>query len=361
MTIFTGERMARAIWSYLCEPGDPVQQLLAGGAEQALDDLASGRLNLTIHAERWRMRLAGLEASMLAGHFPDGADYLIPGDEHWPASLDDLGDLAPIGLWVRGDSGILTMPGISIVGARAATGYGVEIATRFSAALCSSHVLISGGAYGIDAAVHRTALSRRGRTIVVTAGGIDRIYPTSHRDLVETIIVAGGALISEQPHGAAPARHRFLSRNRIIAALGRTTVVVEAALRSGALATARRAAEIGRDVCAVPGPVTSLASSGTNQLLRDFGICVTSPEDVLELLGSIEPDQLPATPDSSYDRLPERDKKVWNALEPASIRSLPGVARDAGLTASETVSSLEFLRSIGMARSIAGRWTRVAV
>lgn len=361
MTTFTGERRARAIWSHLTEPGDPVQPLLDGGADKALNDLESGRLNLTIHAERWRMRLSGLDENIVAGHFPDDAAYLIPGDEHWPAAVDDLGALAPIGLWVRGDTEILTMPGISIVGARAATGYGVEIATRFAATLSASHVLISGGAYGIDAAVHRTALTKRGRTIVVAAGGIDRIYPTSHRDLVETIIVAGGALISEQPHGAAPARHRFLSRNRLIAALGHTTVVIEAALRSGALATARRAAEIGRDVCAVPGPVTSVASSGTNQLLRDFGICVTSPEDVLELLGSIEPDDLPSIPESSYDRLPERDKRVWNALEPSSILTLPGVAREAGLTASETVSSLEFLRSIGMARSIAGRWIRVAV
>lgn len=359
----TGERLARAIWTYISEPGDGAGAVIAGGAEKALADLEAGRLELEddVRAERWRMRLDGLEASARDGQFDIEGEFLVPDDESWPDLLSDLGDLAPLGLWVRGERDGLNLPAISIVGARAATSYGIDTASAFATALSATHVLISGGAYGIDAAVHRAALACRGRTVVVAAGGIDRIYPAAHRDLIEAIIVSGGAVISEQPPGASPARHRFLSRNRLIAALGRTTVVVEAALRSGALATARRAAEIGRDVCAVPGPITSTASSGTNQLLRDYGVCVTSPEDVLELLGSIQPDRLPAmAADTSYDRLSERDKRVWNALPPGTIASLPGVAREAGLTASETVASLDFLKAIGMARSVAGRWIRVA-
>lgn len=354
------ERRARAIWSHLAEPGDPTSALLKIGPEQALDDLEKGRLGAvdSVYVERWQTRLDGLDKSVLDGTFDH--DYLIPGDQHWPAALDDLGELTPLGLWVRGDASVLSLPAISIVGARAATSYGVETASRLAGALSASHVIVSGGAYGIDAAAHRAVLAARGRTIIVAAGGIDRIYPAAHRDLVESLIVSGGALISEQPPGASPARHRFLSRNRIIAALGAVTVVVEAAHRSGALSTARRAAELGRDVGAVPGPVTSLASGGTNQLLRDYGICVTSAEDVLELLGSIEPDRLVSSQESPYDRLPEREKRVWNALAPQSVHSLPGLAREAGLTSSETKMSLEFLSSIGMARAIAGRWIRVA-
>lgn len=351
-----GQRAARAIWSYLVEPGDPPPPL--DDAERALEDLRT-RPDTTTQAARWRTRLDGLSQDILSGNFPTDAGFVMPGDEHWPVALDDLGEIRPIGLWVKGSPEVLTRPAISVVGARAATSYGVEVAGSLGRDLSTSHVLVSGGAYGIDAAVHRAVLAGLGRTIVVLAGGVDRAYPAAHRELFEAVTISGGAVISEQPPGATPARHRFLSRNRIIAALGQVTVVVEAGIRSGALATARRAAELGRDVGAVPGPVTSALSAGTNQLLRDYGICVTGADDVRELLGAIGPDALPIVPESNYDRLREREKRVWNALAPAVVATLPAVAREAGLSASETVSSLEFLKSIGLARSIAGRWIRV--
>lgn len=360
MTTLTGQRKARAIWSHLTEPGDPTATIAEIGVEKALTDLEAGDLGGVDgrYVERWRTRLDGLHENVREGRFDH--DYIIPGDDHWPRALEDLADMTPLGLWVRGQTEVLTMPALSIVGARAATSYGLETASTFARALCTTHVIISGGAYGVDAAAHRAVLEARGRTVAVAAGGIDRIYPAAHQDLVNAVVISGGALISEQPPGATPARHRFLSRNRIIAALGRATIVVEAAHRSGALATARRAAELGRDVCAVPGPVTSLASAGTNQLLRDYGICVTAPDDVLELLGSIEPDPIIAADETRYDRLPERDKRVWNALAPRTVHTPHTLAREAGLTAAETTTSLAFLRSIGMARAIAGRWIRVA-
>lgn len=362
MQTMTGERAARAVWSHLVEPGDPVGHL-DGSAQEALELLRSGGLegDLATHAARWKLRLEGLDEDVLAGRFDRDLRFLIPDDEDWPKSLADLGTLQPIGLWMRGEASILSWPSVSIVGARAATSYGQSAASEMAGDLAATHVLVSGGAYGIDAAVHRATLARHGRTVVVLAGGIDRVYPAAHRELVEAIVVSGGAVVSEMPPGATPARHRFLSRNRLIAALGQATVVVEAGVRSGALSTARHAAEIGRDVAAVPGPITSAASAGTNQLLRDFGICVTGAQDVRELLGAIGPDTLPRVAETVYDRLGERDRRVWNALTPRVVGSLTGIAREAGLSAHEAATSLSFLQSIGLARSIADRWIRVAV
>jgi DNA processing protein len=176
---------------------------------------------------------------------------------------------------------------LSIVGARACTGYGSYIAGALGADLASAGIaVVSGAALGIDAAAHRGALAVGGPTIAVLACGIDRVYPRAHEVLLHAI-AERGAVLSELPPGAAPTRFRFLHRNRIIAALGVGTVVVEAALRSGSLVTARLAAELGRVVMAVPGPVTSDQSAGAHELIRDGATLVTEASQVREAYASL--------------------------------------------------------------------------
>jgi len=196
----------------------------------------------------------------------------MPGDRDWPAALTDLGEREPFVLWTRGAASFLSRPFtdlLTITGSRAATSYGEHVAAEFAAHLArDGRVVVTGGAYGIEGAAHRGALAAGGDTIAVLAGGVDRPYPAGHRDLLDQI--AGvGLLVSETPPGATPTRHRFLARGRLLAALSDTTIVVEAGVRSGALHTARQAYDLGRNVGAVPGPVTSAASTGPHQLIGD--------------------------------------------------------------------------------------------
>ncbi len=197
----------------------------------------------------------------------------------------------PIALWVKGH-GDLSRGGVrsvALVGARAATPYGEHVAAELAYALARQDVaVVSGGAFGIDAAAHRGALAADGVTLLVSAGGLDRPYPRAHASLFERVAEAG-LLVSESPPGASPQRHRFLSRNRIIAALAAGTVVVEAAPRSGALNTAAHSGILGRPVMAVPGPITSAASAGCHALLRqdtEPAVLVTCADDVLEVIGT---------------------------------------------------------------------------
>lgn len=198
----------------------------------------------------------------------------------------------PFGLWVSGPLSVaeLAVRSVAVVGARAATAYGEHCAAEFAYGLARQDVtVVSGGAFGIDAAVHRGALAADGVTVLVSAGGLDRPYPPAHRNLYEQVRKRG-LLISESPPGAAPHKHRFLTRNRIIAALSAATVVVEAAPRSGALNTAAHCRLIGRPVMAVPGPITSALSAGCHGLLRmefEPARLVTSVADVLEIIGRI--------------------------------------------------------------------------
>lgn len=213
---------------------------------------------------------------------------LIPGDRHFPASLHDLGERLPFVLWAKGAVSLLAgelTDRFSITGSRAATSYGVHVAGEIASDLASQEkVLVSGGAYGIDAAVHRGALAAGGHTVAVMAGGLDRPYPVGHRELLERIGDLG-LLVSEQPPGAVPTRGRFIARARLAAAVSGSTTIVEAAGRSGALLVAQRAQELGRVVGAVPGPVTSAASTGTHRLLREgLASLVTDSADLLALL-----------------------------------------------------------------------------
>ena len=216
---------------------------------------------------------------------------LIPGDAEWPAGIDALGDRAPVALWTKGNAGLLTgtlWDRLTITGARASTGYGEHVTTELvQSAVADSRLVLSGGAYGIDGAAHRTALASGGATVAVLAGGLDRPYPAGHTELLARV-GTDGLLLSELPPGAAPTKWRFLQRGRLLAALSGTVLIAEAGYRSGALHTAAQAIELGRPVGAIPGPLTSAASAGCHRLLRDgLASIITGYDDVRELLHGV--------------------------------------------------------------------------
>jgi len=290
------ERRARAAWSAMVEPGDlPAGALVhALGARAALEWVAAAgrgapdwsalpglpgpsRMRLIGAVHRWVARSAEVDVDvMLADLDRAGGALVAPGDDAWPCGLDDLGDAAPFALWCRGSLPV-GRASVAIVGSRASTGYGERVAFDLAAGLVARGVaVVSGGAYGIDAAAHRGAIAGDGPTLVVLAGGVDRGYPAGNVRLFEEAIGTGGGVVSEMPPGALPTKSRFLQRNRLIAAMTGATVVVEAAWRSGALSTAHHAVDLMRPVGAVPGPVTSVASAGCHRLLREGAASVRS-------------------------------------------------------------------------------------
>lgn len=214
-----------------------------------------------------------------------GGRFITQEDQFWPTQLDDLA-APPIALVVRGAVESLHLPALAIVGTRNPTNYGVRVAGDFAAGFVDhGWSIVSGGAYGIDAAAHRGALVAEGSTIAVLAAGIDINYPAGHIRLFEEII-ENGLLISEVMPGVSAVPSRFLTRNRVIAALSRATLVVEAAFRSGSLRTARDAAELMRPVMAIPGPITSPTSEGCHRLIGERAAeVVTSVVDAVEFIG----------------------------------------------------------------------------
>ena len=254
---------------------------------------------------------------------------MLPGDAEWPAAIDDLGDHAPAVLWVRGDPTHLVVPSrVSIVGARAATAYGDTVAAELAGDLAATgSVVVSGGAYGIDGSAHRAALGAGGGTIAFLAGGVDRAYPAGHQHLFDRIRESG-ALVSELPCGAAPTKFRFLSRNRLIAALADATVVVEAGWRSGSLNTAGHASSLGRPLGTVPGPITSAASAGCHRLMREYDAqCVTNAAEVRELMGT-EAAEVP----EPQQRTESDQTRLLDAMSTRTSRRPAELARVAGLS-----------------------------
>ena len=290
------ERTARMLLAAVCEPGDVTtgRLLVKVGAVEALNlATASARVRGVDGAELARgrryvePRLRSDDLSRVLSEAERlGPDVLVPGDRAWPPELADLQDQAPVALWARGHDLLAAPDGVvGIVGARAATTYGEHVAAELAADLSNGgRVVVSGGAYGIDATAHRAALTVGRPTIAILAGGLDRYYPAGNQELLERI-GKDGLLVSEAAPGAAPSRSRFLQRNRLLAAVSQGVVVVEAGYRSGALNTASHAARLGRPVGAVPGPITSAASAGCHRLLRE-GITgvVTNAEDVTRML-----------------------------------------------------------------------------
>lgn len=216
-----------------------------------------------------------------------GGELLIPEDPRWPALLNDL-EVPPIALIVKGDTSILKSESLAIVGTRNPTPYGVRNAQEFAAGFVDrGWAIVSGGAYGIDSAAHKGALIAEGLTIAVTASGLDSTYPAGNQRLFDEI-VENGAIITEYLPGVIARPHRFLVRNRLIAALSRGTVVIEAAFRSGSLRTARDASDLLRPVMAIPGPINAPTSEGCHRLIGERSAeLVTSVADAYELLTSL--------------------------------------------------------------------------
>jgi DNA processing protein len=301
------------------------------------------RLVVPESAEWPHFAFAALENTALARRrrFDQGETAVVEAGEPMP----------PLALWVSG-SGDLASVGVrsvGIVGARAATGYGEHVTADLAYGLARRGlVVVSGGAYGVDAVAHRSALAAEGHTVLVSAGGLDRPYPPGNAALF-TRVAEAGLLVSESPPGCAPQRHRFLTRNRLIAALSTGTVVVEAAVRSGAGNTAGHCFTQGRPVMAVPGPVTSPMSAGCHALLRrepEPALLVTSVADVLAVVGGIgEVVDTPAA-DGAADVRAELD-----ALDPVARRVFDGVparrpARPDEIAQRSGVSPLEVIRAL---------------
>ena len=340
------ETLARVAWGVVTEPGDGVAGALIaelGAVESlrfALSDEGFGLAEKAIQEgrRRWGPRAQPRAVrDALRGASEASARLLVPRDPEWPGVLDDLGDHAPVLLWVRGDPALLSATSrVSIVGARAATAYGDSVSGELAGDLATTgSIVVSGGAYGIDGTAHRAALGVGGGTVAFLAGGVDRAYPAGHEQLFERIRSAG-AVVSEVPCGAAPTKWRFLSRNRLIAALGDATVVVEAGWRSGSLNTAGHASSLGRPLGAVPGPVTSAASAGCHRLMREYDAqCVTNAGEVRELMG--------LQPASTAGVQPRPDPDQTRLLDAMSTRTPhppAELARTAGLSEERTRSLL---------------------
>ncbi|MGQ0631736.1 MAG: DNA-processing protein DprA [Sporichthyaceae bacterium] len=357
------ERGSRAVLARIAEPGEPRLGALLDrlGAVETLARIAAGTAEVT-GAAAMRIKLDGVSgAEELARGAAVGARYVCPGEPDWPTQLDDLGPGRPFGLWVRGglDLRPALLRSVSIVGARAATAYGTHVAADFASGLVDGGwAVVSGCALGIDAAAHRGALAAEGITIGVLAGGVDQAYPPSNGALIARIAETG-LLLSEAPIGAPAVRHRFLTRNRVIAALTRGTVVVEAALRSGAGTTARWTDQLGRVLMAVPGPVTSAMSIGSNELLRSaHAVAVTRPVEVIEAVGALGSDLAPerVRPARMRDGLPESARQVLEALPARRPMGLAELGREVGLTVAELGAALGDLAARALVERVEAGW-----
>ncbi|WP_193104178.1 DNA-processing protein DprA [Brachybacterium sp. FME24] len=386
------DRIARITWSLIAEPADSIALLarnelgaagaltlaregtetellarLGGDLPTDVAEPGSGthRLRARRALARWRARLHGLDIDAVL----DDADrrrirVLTPDDQEWPVLLDDLQETSPHCLWIHGPGRLDELAAgrtAAIVGSRASTPYGEDAAASFGADFAArGGTVVSGGAYGIDAAAHRGALAADGgATIGVLAGGLDRLYPRGNTELLERIRERH-LLLSEAPPGTAPTRWRFLARNRLIAALSQIVVVVEASWRSGALSTARLADQLSRPVGAVPGPITSAASAGCHRLIRERGaVMITESSDLLDLLPGG-----PAAAEGSFavqdelDLLSPADRRVLDAVPPRSRLGIEQIAREIGFEPLEVESALARLALLGLVERAGERFRR---
>jgi DNA processing protein len=413
------DRVARAALTRMLEPGSVLGStaVRVWGAERALAILSGQdrpgaderqELGLVLAAEgaplterSWTKSLEGwgARASTLA---PErdlatmsrmGGGLLIPGDPDWPEEVDELGPAAPIALWHRGSG---PMPrrrtALAIVGSRDATGYGQSVTRTLAGGVGARGLtVVSGGAYGIDAMAHRAALASGAgepATVAVMAGGLDRYYPAGNEDLLRQ--VAGrGLLVSELAPGSSPTRHRFLQRNRLIAALSGAVLVVEARWRSGAQNTAGHALGLGREVGVVPGPITSPQSAGCHRLLRESpAVVVTDVEEALALVHGVGTEPGRAGPGGSpggsgvgggglvtdaaghtgrgpvrpHDHLTVEELLVYEALPLRNAAAVDRICSVAGLGPGTVMGTLQKLQRQSLAEQVASGsgWRRSA-
>ena len=361
-----------AVWHFVEDVGpvEAARALRRGTAPQAVQALVGAR--------------AAEDASLPDLHRAErcGARLVVPEDDEWPAlPLHPLtlaayagGDderrpdrttalVPPLALWVRGDAPLdaTVDRSVAVVGARASTSYGEHVAADLGAQLGErGWTVVSGGAFGIDAAAHRGALAADAPTVAVLACGVDRAYPAAHGALFHRI-AESGLLVSEWPPGAAPHKHRFLVRNRLIAALTQGTVVVEAAARSGAQATARRAQKLGRQVMVVPGPVTSAMSVGCHELLRDpelDAVLVADAAHVVETVGRLGEDLAdpPERPTGPRDGLSDLAVRVLDACPVRNGVSPERLARVAGCDVLDVLRVLPVLELADLVEGTDAGW-----
>ena len=353
---------SRAVWSLVQEQGAPatLDRLLRG-------DVANGPLRAAVLAKMAGGDPRRLAAAVLHRAERLGARIVIPADDEWPTRVDDLAALEldgpgrvnqdirpPLCFWVRGPWRLdeAFERSVAIVGARAATSYGNHVTADLAYGLAEQEwTVVSGGAFGIDAAAHRAALAAGGRTVAVLACGVDRPYPAGNAAMFEQI-ADSGLLISEWPPSAEPLRHRFLIRNRVIAAATAGTVVVEAAARSGAAQTMSRVLALHRPAMVVPGPVTSAMSVGCHELLRTHpdALLVTSLPQVLDAVGRIGEylSDAPRGPEHRRDSLDEESALVLEAVPSSGVVDPENLAARAGLALRTVLRRLSLLELAGL-------------
>jgi DNA processing protein len=360
------EVLGRVFLARVIEPGDEVagRWVREFGVGEVVRRLRAGRDALPgVSGKRWAGLLARAGRAEperdLAVAREAGVRFVAPGDGEWPGQLDDLRDARPLGLWVRGRASLRmwALRSVAVVGARACTEYGAHMAATLAAGLAErGWVVVSGGAYGVDGAAHRGALGAGGATVAVLACGVDRPYPRGHTQLISRL-AEQGLVVGELPPGDHPTPSRFVLRNRVIAALTRGTVVVEAAHRSGSLVTARAAQRLGRHTIGVPGPATSGLSAGVHELLRQDAVLVTDADDIVELvgdMGELAPDRRgPVLP---RDLLEAPARRVLAALPGPRAATVEEIARGALTTQDDAIARLYELRSLGYVERHGDGW-----
>jgi DNA processing protein len=363
---------ASLAWAYLSRVVEPPCPPLAAlvqsvGPVEAADRVRRGLVNdeLARHTEaRRRIDRAAEDLELLAQR---GGRLITPDSDEWPllalAAFAGIGAKLRVGpplvLWAQGPVRLddAAQRAAAVVGTRAASAYGEQVAADLADGLVERDVaVVSGAAYGIDGAAHRAALASDGITVAVLAGGIDMPYPAGHSALLLRI-ARHGLVFTEYPPGVRPARHRFLTRNRLVAAVAGAVVVVEAGLRSGAANTAAWARALGRVVAAVPGPVTSSASAGCHALLRNGAELVTRADDIVELVGRVgelaieEP-----RPVTAFDGLGEAERQVYDALPARGAVTIDEISVASGLVPEQVLGPLAILEVAGLAKRDCGRW-----
>jgi DNA processing protein len=371
VSVGDAERAARALLLRAAEPcTEPLLRHVRNvGVEHAVRDIRRGVCTRDLDVAAYAARIVdadGMRELEAAARL--GIRLVCPGDEEWPLGLDDLSNIGAecLALWVRGSASLATLcdRAVAVVGTRVPTDYGVGVARSLAVGLVESGwTVVSGLALGIDGAAHRGALAAGGPTVAVLACGVDVPYPRSHHDLA-TACTERGAVVSEHPLGTAPHRHRFLVRNRLIAALSAGTVVVEAAPRSGARSTARHAGELFRHVMAVPGPVTSTLSAGCHQLLRDRPdtVLVTKADEILEQVGPFgQFAERVSGPVRRRDLLGPVVSRVFEAVPVHRPVPLPRIAATAGLRVETVGAALAALGASGLVAESAAGWNMTSL